>query len=149
MFSMAQPVSREARTASSAAMQGSMCLVRMKKLPEPMLREKSTKFMLVNLIVAVRIMRAYQAHLMKMEAMTTFSMSTPSRATTARMMIWLGKESMTSTTRMMISSTAPRKYPAVMPMTTPMPMGPSIVRRERKRVGRIPKSMRENTQRPR
>ena len=76
-------------------------------------------------------------------------MSTPKRATTARMMIWLGKESMTSTTRMMTSSTAPRKYPAVMPMTTPMPMVPSIVRRERKRVGRIPKSMRENTQRPR
>ena len=68
-----------------------------------MLREKSTKFMPVYLMVAVRIMRAYQAHLMKMLAMTTLRMSTPSRATTARMMIWLGKESMTSTTRMMTS----------------------------------------------
>ena len=74
-----------------------------------MLREKSTKFMPVYLMVAVRIMRAYQAHLMKMLAMTTLRMSTPSRATTARMMIWLGKESMTSTTRMMTSSTVPRK----------------------------------------
>ena len=46
---------------------------------------------------------------MKMLAMTTLRMSTPSRATTARMMIWLGKESMTSTTRMMTSSTVPRK----------------------------------------
>ena len=74
-----------------------------------MLREKSTKFMPVYLMVAVRIMRAYQAHLIKMLAMTTLRMSTPSRATTARMMIWLGKESMTSTTRMMTSSTVPRK----------------------------------------
>ena len=63
----------------------------------------------VYLMVAVLIMRAYQAHLIKMLAMTTLRMSTPSRATTARMMIWLGKESMTSTTRMMTSSTVPRK----------------------------------------
>ena len=93
-------------------------------------------------------MRAYQAHLMKMLAMTTLRISTPSRATTARMIIWLGKDSITSTTRMITSSTAPRKYPAVMPMITPRPMVPSMVSRERKSVGRMPNSIREKTQRP-
>ena len=45
---------------------------------------------------------------MKMLAMITFWMSTPRSATTARIMIWDGKESITSTTRMMTSSTVPR-----------------------------------------
>ena len=36
-----------------------------------------------------------------------------------------------------------------MPMITPSPMVPSMVSKERKSVGRMPKSMRENTQRPR
>jgi len=57
----------------------------------------------------VRIMRAYQAHLINTLAMMTFCTLMPSRPTTANTMIWLGKESITSTTRMMTSSTTPRK----------------------------------------
>ena len=67
------------------------------------------KFDSVYFTTAVRIIRAYQAHLMKILAMMTFSMFTPMSATTARIMICDGKESITSTTRMMNSSIGPRK----------------------------------------
>ena len=55
------------------------------------------------------IMRAYQAHLIKTFARMTFWTLMPSSATTANTMIWLGKESITSTTRMISSSVMPRK----------------------------------------
>ena len=86
----------------------------------------------------VRIIRAYQAHLMNTFARITFWTLMPRRATTANTMIWLGKESMTSTVRMMISSGIPRKYPAKSPIRAPRPMVPSIVRTASPSVGRIP-----------
>ena len=46
---------------------------------------------------------------LKTFAMMTLWTLTPSSATTANTMIWLGKESITSTTRMITSSTMPRK----------------------------------------
>ena len=60
-------------------------------------------------VVEEVIMRAYHAHLMNTLAMMTFWTLIPRRPTTANTMIWLGKESITSTTRMMTSSTTPRK----------------------------------------
>ena len=58
--------------------------------------------------------------------------------TTAKTITWLGKESITSTTRMMISSTQPRKYPAKSPIKAPRPRCLSMGKRERPNVGRIP-----------
>ena len=75
---------------------------------------------------------------MKTLARITFCTLIPRSATTANTMIWLGKESITSTTRMISSSVIPRKYPAQSPIRAPRPMVPSMVRTARPSVGRMP-----------
>ena len=96
---IAQPTSREERTARSAAMDGTRCLKRIKRSGVPTQRENWTKFRSRYCMTPVRIMRAYQAHLIKTFARITFCTLMPSRATTAKTMIWLGKDSITSTIR--------------------------------------------------
>lgn len=135
---MAQPTSKDASTARSEAMDGTRCRPRMNRSGVPMQRENRTKFRSLYCMTPVRIIRAYQAHLMNTLARITFWTLMPKRATTANTMIWLGNESITSTVRMIISSTAPRKYPAKSPIRAPSPMVPSMVRSASPSVGRMP-----------
>ena len=135
---IAQPTSKEERTARSAAMDGTRCLKRIKRSGVPTQRENWTKFRSRYCMTPVRIMRAYQAHLIKTFARITFCTLMPSSATTAKTMIWLGKDSITSTIRMISSSVIPRKYPARSPIRAPRPMVPNIVSTARPRVGLIP-----------